>query len=124
MSGKSNDKPQTTNDIPPVDNTPDQGSNPTDNTAPPANDDTDTSDVPDDGDDDQGGNGVVKLKGLENAIQRHRDNMERRGLTMSSDDGHGLVHSLEKLQENLAKNTAKMQQKGEETHGQGHGNGH
>jgi len=125
LSGKSNDKPQTETDIPPVDDTPDQGSNPTDNTTPPVNDDDDdTSDVPDDDNDDQGGNDIVKLRGLENAIQKHRDNMERRGLTMSSGDGHGLTHSLEKLQENLAKNTAKMQEKGEETHGQGHGNVH
>lgn len=125
LSGKSNDKPQTENDIPPVDDTPDQGSNPTDNTTPPVNDDNNTSDVPDDNDDDQGDDeptGIVKLRGLENAIQKHRDNMERRGLTMSSGDGHGLTHSLEKLQENLAKNTAKMQEKGEKMHGQGHGN--
>ena len=131
LSGKSNDKPQTETDIPPVDDTPDQGSNPTDDTAPPVNDDDDTPEVPDDDNDDQGddepsddGSGIVKLRGLENAIQKHRDNMERRGLTMSSGDGHGLTHSLEKLQENLAKNTAKMQEKGEETHGQGHGNVH
>ena len=69
LSGKSNDKPQTENDIPPVDDTPDQGSNTTDNTTPPANDDNNTSDVPDDNDDDQndtepsdGGSGLVKLR--------------------------------------------------------------
>lgn len=124
LSGKSNDKPQTENDIPPVDNTPDQGSNTTDNTTPPANDDNNAPTVPGDNDGDQGGNGIVKLRGLENAIQKHRDNMERRGITMSSGDGHGLTHSLEKLQENLAKNTAKMQEKGEKIHGQGHGNVH
>lgn len=126
LSGKSNDKPQTENDIPPVDDTPDQGTIPTDDTTPPVNDDDDTPEVPDD-DGDQGDDeptGIVKLRGLENAIQKHRDNMERRGITMSSGDGHCLTHSLEKLQENLAKNTAKMQEKGEKIHGQGHGNIH